>query len=343
LSWSVSGATDVGISGIGDVEHSGTITVSPDETTTYTLTADNFFGRAYAFRTVVVTTTSTRARVVAMNRGGDVNNTQLVALQQDFPDIDWVVVTGELEEGHLESADMLIMSQDDHTWSYESWEVDYIKNWLSLGDKTIWVTCDNDFGDDWMRQVESNYILEEIGSSLRVESCSVEDHMSYAGTWGDPPIAATHRVLGTPYTNYEGFLTGVGTALFHGPGAIIGTDGSSYYDLVSSTPPSTSISVLMTTSTDGTEKGYIINQDSILPEYHTVDTYYKVALMAVEELGSNLIIVTGDSIYDHNFGQYKPELRPISEDRQSIYEVENLEQGDVLFSNILEYVIDISS
>jgi len=91
----------------------------------------------------------------------------------------------------------------------------------------------------------------------------------------------------------------------------------------------------MTTSTDGTEKGYIINQDSILPEYHTVDTYYK--------LGSNLIIVTGDSIYDHNFGQYKPELRPISEDRQSIYEVENLEQGDVLFSNILEYVIDISS
>ena len=283
------------------------------------------------------------ARVVVLNRGGDINEVQLVALQQDFTNVDWIVVTGEIEEEHLDSADMLIMSQDNYTWSYESWEVEYIKNWLSLGDKTIWITGDSDFADTWMRQVESNYILEEIGSCLRVESCSVEDHVSYARDYGDPPPEGAYRVLGTPYTNFEGFLTGVDTSLFHGPGAIIGKDGSSYYDLVSSTPPSTSISVLMTTSTDATEKGFIKNHDSIPPEYHTIDTYYKVALMAVEELDSNLIIVTGDSIYNHDYGLYKPELRAPTEDLRNRYEVEYPTQGDVLFSNILEYVIDKSS
>jgi hypothetical protein len=99
----------------------------------------------------------------------------------------------------------------------------------------------------------------------------------------------------------------------------------------------------MTTSTDGTENGYIKDNDSILPEYHKVDTYDKVVLMAVEELGSNLVIVTGDSIYDHYLGLYKPELGALTEDIRNRYQVEYPTQGNVLFSNILEYVIDKSS
>lgn len=56
LSWSVSNATQITIdNGIGAVSASGSITVSPVETTTYTLTASNSAGQASRSVTVGVT------------------------------------------------------------------------------------------------------------------------------------------------------------------------------------------------------------------------------------------------------------------------------------------------
>jgi len=55
LSWNVLGATTVGIdNGIGNVALSGTTSVSPDETTTYTLTASNGYVSRYATVQVAV-------------------------------------------------------------------------------------------------------------------------------------------------------------------------------------------------------------------------------------------------------------------------------------------------
>jgi uncharacterized protein YkwD/chitodextrinase len=56
LTWSVSGATSVTISGgVGSVANSGSKTVAPAQTTTYTLTASNSGGSATALTTVTVT------------------------------------------------------------------------------------------------------------------------------------------------------------------------------------------------------------------------------------------------------------------------------------------------
>lgn len=58
LSWSVSGATDLSIdSGVGNVTNLKTVTVSPDRTTTYRLTASNSVGVSTASATVTVTAT----------------------------------------------------------------------------------------------------------------------------------------------------------------------------------------------------------------------------------------------------------------------------------------------
>ncbi len=55
LAWSVSGATSVSISGVGDVSTLTSKSVSPGQTTTYTLTATNSAGSATASATVTVT------------------------------------------------------------------------------------------------------------------------------------------------------------------------------------------------------------------------------------------------------------------------------------------------
>ena len=54
LTWEVSNATDVTISGVGIVSTAGSVTVTPDRTTTYTLTASNAVGEASATSKVVV-------------------------------------------------------------------------------------------------------------------------------------------------------------------------------------------------------------------------------------------------------------------------------------------------
>jgi hypothetical protein len=55
LSWETRNATEVSISGIGAVALNGSTSVSPTETTTYTLTAKNQFGEVNATATVTVT------------------------------------------------------------------------------------------------------------------------------------------------------------------------------------------------------------------------------------------------------------------------------------------------
>ena len=55
LSWNVTGATSVTLSGTGNVSAAGSATVAPSQTTTYTLTASNTAGSATAQVTVTVT------------------------------------------------------------------------------------------------------------------------------------------------------------------------------------------------------------------------------------------------------------------------------------------------
>jgi len=65
LSWSTDGATEVSISGIGRVDTSGSRTVSPTSTTTYTLTARGADGRQVTAPVVVTVSTGNAPRVIS--------------------------------------------------------------------------------------------------------------------------------------------------------------------------------------------------------------------------------------------------------------------------------------
>jgi hypothetical protein len=64
LSWTTDGATDVSISGIGSVELNGSRTVSPSQTTTYTLTAKGSDGRLVTAPATVTVTTGQAPQVI---------------------------------------------------------------------------------------------------------------------------------------------------------------------------------------------------------------------------------------------------------------------------------------
>src|SRR5205807_4826826 len=64
LSWTTSGATQVSISGVGTVALNGSTTVTPAQTTTYTLTASSADGRSVTAPVTVTVATGTVPQVV---------------------------------------------------------------------------------------------------------------------------------------------------------------------------------------------------------------------------------------------------------------------------------------
>jgi hypothetical protein len=64
LSWTTTGATQVSISGVGNVNPNGSTTVSPTQTTTYTLTASSSDGRSVTAPITITVSTGTIPQVV---------------------------------------------------------------------------------------------------------------------------------------------------------------------------------------------------------------------------------------------------------------------------------------
>lgn len=103
LSWSVSDADQVSISNLGLVNNSGSLLISPEETTTYTLTATNTVGEVTAEVTVTVEIIPPNSAPIA-NAGADVvvYDPQMVTLNGSGsfdPDgdslvIQWVQISG---------------------------------------------------------------------------------------------------------------------------------------------------------------------------------------------------------------------------------------------------------
>src|SRR5262249_50738753 len=66
LSWTTSGATKVSISGLGDFPVNGSTTVTPSQTTTYTLTASSADGKTVSAPITVTVTTGSVPQIVVL-------------------------------------------------------------------------------------------------------------------------------------------------------------------------------------------------------------------------------------------------------------------------------------
>jgi FtsZ-binding cell division protein ZapB len=262
--------------------------------------------------------------VVAHLKGAIEPDIQLETMMNDFTGIQWKVVLGDITSADIQGATMLMMSKSDATMEYTSAEVNAVKSWLSVGGKTLWVAGDSDFPTDQPRQVTANQILTAVGSRLRIEACSVEDPTSNGG--------APYRVLGVssqvdPEIAY--LVTGVNRALFHGPAAIVGWDGSKEVDLMERTLDS--VYVVMTTD----ENGIIVDSSEPIPTVYAAGEEGHFPLMAIDldYTNKNIVIATGDSPFDQYLGMYKPEI--VRADRYG--PDANPQEGGALFTNLLYF------
>jgi hypothetical protein len=262
--------------------------------------------------------------IVAHLKGALEPDVQLEAIMDNMTYFEWRVVLGELTSNDLSDAQMLIMSKADSAVDYTESELSVISTWMAEGEKALWVAADSDFGDDQRRQPTANDVLVAVNSKLRIESCSAEDPNSNAG--------APYRVYGVSENVDEevAFLTnGVDTALFHGPGIIIGIIDEEYHSL-DEVPWAF---VIMTT----TDSGIVVNNNPPDAEVHGIGEEGNFPLLALELVddSSNIIIASGESPFDQYTGMYMPQLRDYER-----YIVEYPQQGAKLFNNIVNFAIE---
>ncbi len=267
------------------------------------------------------------AKIVVQMKGALDADDNLKAAMNDFSNVEWAVVLGELTAADLAGADMLIMIQTDPAAEFTEAELNVVKAWFNGGAKLLWVPSDSDFGDgQQLRADDANDALAAVGSKLRGENAEIEDPLSNAG--------ASYRCYGIsvncdPAVSF--LVDDVQKAQFHGCGIIIGYIDGNYYALEEASLEG--VYVIMTSS----EKGIVVDVTPPVPEAHTAGQEGNFALMVLETMdNNNLVIATADSPFSHYSPMYKPEIQNAARyGPASTYP----QQGAKLFSNIVNYMI----
>jgi len=271
--------------------------------------------------------TQGKPKIVVWLKGAMGADLHYQAAVNDLTQYEWYNVTGELTSTDLVNASALIVIMVDSTMNVTEDELNVIKNWLSEGHKLIWVAGDADYGTDRFRQTTANYLLEGIGSKLRVDICEVTDTKSNAGK--------VYRVLGLSDKCDEEvkfLVAGVNRALFHGPAPIIAYVNGEYVRL--NEKKIENVYRVMWTSDEGTIEEF----NEPFSYVYELNEQGRFVVLAVEldPVNRNLIVVSGDGPFDHYTGMYKPELR-----KPDRYGVEYPQQGATLLANILSWGISI--
>jgi len=282
---------------------------------------------AFATLSVIPAAAADKPVVVVHLKGALEADYQLRALMNTSW-IEWKIVYEDLSSSDLSGATMLFSVLGDSSLEYESSELSAIDSWFSGGGKTIYVSSDSDYGTDHLRQAQGNAILEQIGSKLRFEDCSVEDATSNGG--------APYRVLAISDNipaKFDYLVEGIDRGLFHGPGIVIGYDGSNYIDL--STDSLEDVYVIMTTSEDGV----VVDNSEPTPYVMEAGTEgeFPVMVFEIDEAKDNTIIATGDAPFGQYMGLYGPEM--LRADRYGADA--NPQEGKHLVENILRYATSI--
>jgi len=274
---------------------------------------------------LIVSSAALKPIIVVHIKGGYVDK-QLQTAMKDIYYVNWVIADGNLNASILSGVKMVMLMRTDEPTNYTSEELDAIGNWYNQGKRTIWVGGDCDCGTDQDRLAIANSVLQKIGSTLRIESCTVFDLNSSS----EYPAA----LLGvSKYCDkeFDFIVNGVNKVFFQGAGAIIGYQNQSYFSL--EWPKPRNIYRIITT----TDNGRIVDDAPPKPEFHRHNDKGRFVLMAIEinKEKNNCVIVSGDRPFSNKgLGMYKPELH------EPIYYNEYPQQGALLFENLIKYSIN---
>ncbi len=159
--------------------------------------------------------------VVAVDLAHGESDKYLDYIMGNITFVEWKVLKDKITSDVLADVDVLIIGQP--TVGFDAEEIQAIIDWLSQGNKAIWVASDSDYGGGPTSQQAANDLLEAIGSKLRIETGAVYDDVFNCQRF--------YRVLGTvrpdliwelkTYIISDGVIKPV---LFHGPSVVIWVD-----------------------------------------------------------------------------------------------------------------------
>ncbi len=231
--------------------------------------------------------------VVLVKSQSDINN--LPAGVKKLAD---EIRVGGFTEKNLEGVDMVIIGQP--TLLPSKSEVEALAKWFKSGKlKALWCAGDSDYPAQGSEKAQEfcNIVFEAIGSKLRCDYVSVEDHKEgyYAGR--------TYRVLGVVDPPKELAFLKYGCenkVLFHGPGAIAAvTSSGTWVNPIKN--PVKGVYVIVHTS----DQAVIVEHQPVSPgapghfgiAYHAGDTGVFPLLAAEVMPNGNVVIASGESPY----------------------------------------------
>ena len=210
--------------------------------------------------------------------------------------------------GNLLEVDAVVLAKlRDPSWRYGTDEVKAIGDWFSRGGKFLWIGSDSDYVEPYyvaaqgdFKQREPNRVLEVIGSSLRLEFCSVEDVVGAGALGVASRVCAMDTLGGVNAVGHAGIMTrGASKVLFHGPTVLMGFRTGKYVPIEDVFDENTFW--LYRTSAEAR----IVDHDMTRPMAYRVGQKGRFVLAAAQaiRMGDKLskVIVTGESILgDYN-------------------------------------------
>ncbi len=211
-----------------------------------------------------------------------------------------VVAKGNINSTILSNVDAcLIAGLEDETKYFTSSEATALADWFSTGsNKFLWIAGDSDYGSFNVPN-NASWLLESVGSSLRMEPSSIEDPHSNCGS--SYRVACNWTAFDDPVVS--ACVVGVYRVLFHGPTLLYGVDaGNNPVALEDTTLPN--VHVIMKTGASGVIVDHTLSEAPMFA--HTNGATGHFAMMAAQigmgADGTNKLVASSASPY----GDYEP-------------------------------------
>jgi hypothetical protein len=249
---------------------------------------------------------------VAVDLAHGESNKYLDYIMGNITFVNWKIIQEPFSASNLSDVDILLIGQPTASLAPE--ELDALVQWLSKGDKVLYVAGDSDYGGGINSIAAVNNLLEYIGAKLRLEHGAVYSttpcrNYTYKGV--DSPVCcgAYYRMtafvepdnIPELFTNMidEGLQYPI---LMHGPTAVIWQDEmGNYHNPVNETFPGLIRIAWYHLSYIGDNQApspYLY--DPLI--YGTGDWNFVAYAAEYHQEKNNLIVVAGESLY----GDYEP-------------------------------------
>ncbi len=233
---------------------------------------------------------------------------------------------GPLQNYLTDAVNALFLPAND----FDGENLTFIKEWFDLGGKLLWVAGDSDFGGYFIAD-HLNPVLEEVGSVLRLDAGAVEDPVSNDGAsyrvvanqLGDGPISNAIRdqvAEANTLREIDYFKMP-----FHGPTAVYYLNDGVPSDLREENLDTVEVVVMSSPDALGIDQDLSAGTGDF---YASINASGNLPLLAVEIMGNNAVVVSGEGVFKDFKNMYGNTL-PVSGE---------FHHGSIVVDTLLSYL-----